>query len=78
MDQNPRSFVGRIIPGRHALRIVPTLIRILLVTVVWEVIGRVLWIQPDILPTPSRILLEWIHESERLQAHGIITAAEVL
>ncbi len=48
------------------------------VLVVWEAAGRILEFNPDILPTPSRILLEWIRESDRLQAHGIFTAAEVL
>jgi len=45
---------------------------------VWEAAGRILEFNPGILPTPSRIFLEWIRESDKLRAHGIITAAEVL
>ncbi len=45
---------------------------------VWEAAGRVFEFNPDLLPTPSRIFLEWIMESDKLRAHGIITAAEVL
>jgi NitT/TauT family transport system permease protein len=57
---------------------VPALTWITVLIVLWESAGRILEIQPELLPTPTRILLEWVRDSDRLRAHGIITAAEVL
>jgi NitT/TauT family transport system permease protein len=46
--------------------------------VVWEVLGRLFEVQPDMLPTPTRILLEaWRHAPE-LRRHGLATAFSVL
>lgn len=48
------------------------------ILLVWESAGRILQIQPDTLPVPSRIFLEFLVEAERLRTHGAITAAEIL
>jgi len=41
---------------------------------VWEAAGRFFEIHPEILPTPSRILLEIWEQAPKLQAHGLSSA----
>ena len=41
---------------------------------VWEAAGRFFEIHPEILPTPSRILLEFWMRAPELQAHGLRSA----
>ncbi len=45
---------------------------------VWEAAGRIFEIRPEILPTPTRILLEIWEQWPRLQAHGLISGSEIL
>jgi NitT/TauT family transport system permease protein len=42
----------------------------------WEVLGRALQVRTDLLPTPSRILLEMWKEGPRLYEHASVTAYE--
>ncbi len=44
---------------------------------VWEAAGRILQFDPQVLPTPSRILLEMWDQAPRLRAHGFISACEI-
>jgi len=54
------------------------LVAVLAGVLVWEAAGRVFAFRPDILPTPSRIALEALSESDKLIPHGLITAVELL
>jgi NitT/TauT family transport system permease protein len=42
----------------------------------WELLGRALQVRTDLLPTPSRILLEMWKEGPRLYEHASVTAYE--
>jgi len=42
----------------------------------WEVLGRALQLRTDLLPTPSRILLEMWKEGPKLYEHASVTASE--
>ncbi len=78
MDRDLRRFSAKRHFGKHVRQLAAPFLWAAAVVIAWEVAGRVLGFHPDVLPTPSRIFLEWIRESEKLRAHGIITAAEVL
>jgi NitT/TauT family transport system permease protein len=45
---------------------------------VWEAVGRILQFHPQVLPVPSRILLEIWDQAPRLRAHGIISSCEII
>jgi len=75
-DDPPKPVIKRYLRGQIR-PLIPALAWTAALIVVWESAGRILGVHPDFLPTPSRILLEWVRESGRLRAHGIITAAEV-
>ncbi len=47
------------------------------VLLVWEAAGRTLQLQPQILPTPSRIILEIWEQAPRLRPHSLITCCEI-
>src|SRR5262245_24806925 len=42
----------------------------------WEVLGRALQVRTDLVPTPSRVLLEMWKEGPRLYEHASVTAYE--
>ena len=42
----------------------------------WEILGRILRVRTDVLPTPSRVLLEIWKEGFKLYQHGAVTAQE--
>jgi NitT/TauT family transport system permease protein len=42
----------------------------------WEILGRALQVRTDLLPTPSRIMLEMWKEAPRLYEHASVTAYE--
>ena len=44
------------------------------ILLVWEAAGRFFEFHPEILPTPSRILLEIWEQATKLQAHGLSSA----
>jgi NitT/TauT family transport system permease protein len=44
------------------------------ILLVWEAAGRFFEIHPEILPTPSRILLEIWEQAPKLQVHGLSSA----
>ena len=45
---------------------------------IWEAAGRAFEIHPELLPTPTRILLEIWEQGSRLRAHGLISSWEIL
>jgi len=45
---------------------------------VWEAAGRIFQFHPQILPVPSRILLEIWDQAPRLRAHGFISLCEII
>jgi NitT/TauT family transport system permease protein len=55
-----------------------TLIAALAVVLTWEVGGRLFELRPDLMPTPSRILLEIWQEASSLYDHAVITCTEIL
>lgn len=55
-----------------------TLYGVVSIVLLWEAAGRVLQVHPQVLPTPSRILLEIWDQAPRLRAHGLISAFEII
>jgi NitT/TauT family transport system permease protein len=61
-----RSWMGRVFV---AVIVASTLLS-------WELLGRILRLRTDLLPTPSRILLEMWKEGPNLYEHASVTAYE--
>jgi NitT/TauT family transport system permease protein len=59
--------------------IFPSLILIAFVGLAsWELLGRILGVHPNLLPTPSRILLEIFREMPIVARHAVATTCEIL
>jgi len=48
------------------------------ILLVWEVLSRAFELRPDVLPAPSRIVLELWRAAPLLRAHGAATCLEIL
>jgi NitT/TauT family transport system permease protein len=48
------------------------------ILLLWEAIGRMMELRPEVLPTPARILMEMSDQAEKLQSHSLISTAEIL
>jgi ABC-type nitrate/sulfonate/bicarbonate transport system permease component len=77
MGQEPNASFGYSLRRRIRSLITPLAVALGCV-LAWEAAGRILGFRPDILPTPSRIALEGLNDSDKLIPHGLITVAEML
>lgn len=78
MDEDRRHTLKSAFLTRLCRPLVQPVLWVAGTLLIWEVAGRILEFNPEVVPTPSRILFEWIQEYDGLRAHGIITGAEML
>ena len=64
--------------GQQRTRWIFTALVIIGIGVVWEVCGYIFGIRTQVLPTPSRVLLEAAREGPLLLSHGLFTIYEIL
>lgn len=60
------------------LEVWPIIGAAVIAALIWEMAGRLFRLTPDVLPTPSRILLEIWREAPVLREHAVVTFSAVL